>query len=60
MGIASTVKIVILAVHTRQVADGRVDPEAEVPLANWEVHLLPGTDGGGTPAPWRPCARRAR
>ena len=46
VGIASTVKILILAEYARQVADGRLDPEAEVPLANWEVHLLPGTDGG--------------
>ncbi len=44
--LASTVKILVLVEYAQQVADGRIDPSEKVPLAKWEAHHLPGTDGG--------------
>ncbi len=46
VGIASTVKILVLAEYARQVTEGRLDPDEAVPLAAWEALHLPGTDGG--------------
>lgn len=44
--IASAVKVVHLAAYARAVADGSLDPNEAVPVADWERWYLPGTDGG--------------
>jgi beta-lactamase family protein len=46
MALASTIKIVLLAGYAREVAAGRLDPQAELPIREWERFYLPGTDGG--------------
>ncbi len=46
MVLASTIKIVVLAAYAREVAAGRLDPQAELPIREWERFYLPGTDGG--------------
>lgn len=46
MALASTIKIVVLASYAREVAAGRLDPDAELPVREWERFYLPGTDGG--------------
>ena len=46
MTLASTIKIVVLAAYAREVAAGRLDPHAELPIREWERFYLPGTDGG--------------
>src|SRR5689334_13364850 len=46
MALASTIKIVVLAAYAREVAAGRLDPQAELPIGEWERFYLPGTDGG--------------
>jgi D-alanyl-D-alanine carboxypeptidase len=46
MALASTIKIVVLAAYAREVAAGRLDPQAELPIRDWEQFYLPGTDGG--------------
>ena len=46
VGIASTVKILVLAEYARQVADGKLSPDEQVSLKAWEAFFLPGTDGG--------------
>ena len=46
MALASTIKIVVLAAYAREVAAGRLDPQAELPVREWERFYLPGTDGG--------------
>lgn len=43
--IASAVKVVHLAAYARAVADGSLDPNEAVPVADWERWYLPGTDG---------------
>ncbi|GAA5057299.1 serine hydrolase [Nocardia callitridis] len=44
--VASANKVVALAAYARAVADGELDPQQRVPLAEWERWYLPGTDGG--------------
>lgn len=44
--LASAVKVVHLAAYARAVADGGLDPDESVPVADWEAWYLPGTDGG--------------
>ncbi|HET9226862.1 MAG TPA: serine hydrolase [Thermoanaerobaculia bacterium] len=44
--LASTIKIVVLAAYAREVAAGRLDPQSELPIREWERFYLPGTDGG--------------
>ena len=46
MPLASTVKIVVLAAYAQAVVEGKVDPDEEVSVRDWEVYYLPGTDGG--------------
>lgn len=46
MALASTIKIVVLAAYAREVAAGRLDADAELPVREWERFYLPGTDGG--------------
>lgn len=46
MALASTIKIVVLAAYAREVAAGRLDPQEELPVGEWERFYLPGTDGG--------------
>lgn len=46
MPLASTRKIVVLTAYARAVAAGTLDPQAPVPLSEWEAYYLPGTDGG--------------
>ncbi|HEX5717835.1 MAG TPA: serine hydrolase [Thermoanaerobaculia bacterium] len=46
MALASTIKIVVLATYAREVVAGRIDPQAELPIREWERFYLPGTDGG--------------
>lgn len=46
MALASTIKIVVLAAYAREVAAGRIDPDAVLPVREWERFYLPGTDGG--------------
>ncbi len=48
-GIASTVKALVLAEYARQAAEGRLDPNERVTLAQWEAFYLPGTDGRAHP-----------
>lgn len=48
--LASTKKIVVLAAYAREVSEGRLDPEEEVPIAEWERYYVPNTDGGAHPA----------
>lgn len=48
--LASTKKIVVLAAYAREVSGGRLDPEEEVPVAEWERYYVPNTDGGAHPA----------
>ncbi|NKY58229.1 serine hydrolase [Nocardia flavorosea] len=43
---ASANKVVPLAAYARAVADGELDPQEQVPVAEWERWYLPGTDGG--------------
>lgn len=44
--LASAVKVVHLGAYARAVADGTLDPNENVPVADWEAWYLPGTDGG--------------
>jgi hypothetical protein len=44
--IASTFKLLVLAAYAREVAAGRLDPEARVARAELERWYLAGTDGG--------------
>lgn len=44
--LASVYKVLVLAEYAVQVADGRLNPEARVPLADLNAYYLPGTDGG--------------
>lgn len=46
MALASTIKIVVLAAYAHEVAAGRLDAQAELPIREWERFYLPGTDGG--------------
>lgn len=48
--LASAYKVVPLLAYARAVADGTLDPNEQVPLAQWERWYLPGTDGGAHPA----------
>ncbi len=50
MPLGSTFKIVVLAAYAREVTAGRLDPEQEVGIPDWERYYLPGTDGGAHPA----------
>jgi D-alanyl-D-alanine carboxypeptidase len=50
MPLASTFKIVVLAAYAREVTAGRLDPDQEVGISEWERYYLPGTDGGTHPA----------
>ncbi|WP_084475464.1 serine hydrolase [Nocardia vermiculata] len=43
---ASANKVVPLAAYARAVANGELDPQERVPVAEWERWYLPGTDGG--------------
>lgn len=49
MSLASTIKIVVLAAYAREVVAGRLDPDEEISLADWERFYLPKTDGGAHP-----------
>jgi hypothetical protein len=46
MTLASTIKVVVLAAYAREVAAGRLDPDADLAIREWERFYLPGTDGG--------------
>lgn len=46
MPLASTAKIAILAAYAREVAEGRIDPEHQIQMGEWDQYYLPGTDGG--------------
>ena len=50
MPLASTFKIVVLAAYAREVTAGRLNPDQEVGVRDWERYYLPGTDGGAHPA----------
>jgi len=50
MPLASTFKIVVLAAYAREVTAGRLNPDQEVSVKDWERYYLPGTDGGTHPA----------
>jgi hypothetical protein len=50
MPLASTIKILLLAGYAREVVAGRLDPERQVALGDWERFYLPATDGGAHPA----------
>jgi D-alanyl-D-alanine carboxypeptidase len=43
--VARTMTLLVLAEYARQVVAGQQDPDAAVPLAEWEALYLPGTDG---------------
>ena len=42
---ASSIKLIHLAAYSRAVADGRLDPEARVPVTDWQRWYIP-LDGG--------------
>jgi D-alanyl-D-alanine carboxypeptidase len=44
--VASTMKIIILAAYADAVAQGELDPDEQVTIAELERYYLPGTDGG--------------
>lgn len=44
--LASAVKVVHLVAYARAVADGSLDADEAVPVADWNAWYLPGTDGG--------------
>lgn len=44
--LASAVKVVHLGAYARAVADGSLDPNEQVPVADWQRWYVPGTDGG--------------
>ena len=46
MPLASTVKVVVLAAYAQAVVEGKLDPDEEVSVRDWEAYYLPGTDGG--------------
>lgn len=46
MPLASTKKILILSAYAKAVADGEIDPETAVSLADWDHFHLPYTNGG--------------
>lgn len=50
MPLASTFKIVVLAAYAREVTAGRLNPDQQVSVEDWERYYLPGTDGGAHPA----------
>ena len=50
MPLASTVKVVVLAAYAQAVVEGKLDPDEEVNVRDWEAYYLPGTDGGAHPS----------
>ena len=48
--IASAAKVIHLVAYAQAVTSGRLDPDAPVPVAEWERWYVPGTDGGAHPA----------
>lgn len=44
--LASAVKVVHLGAYARAVADGTLDPDERIPVADWQRWYAPGTDGG--------------
>ncbi|MEM7336923.1 MAG: serine hydrolase, partial [Chloroflexota bacterium] len=46
MPLASTKKILVLAAYAQAVAEGDLEPETAVSLADWQRFHLPGTNGG--------------
>ncbi|MEZ0541958.1 serine hydrolase [Fibrella arboris] len=52
MPLASAVKTIIAIEFARQAADGTIDPNERVPLADLDRYYLPGTDGGAHPG-WK-------
>ena len=44
--LASAVKVVHLGAYARAVADGTLDPDERIPVAEWQRWYAPGTDGG--------------
>lgn len=46
MPLASTMKVLVLAAYAREVVAGRLDPEEQVSVRDWQRYYLPGTDGG--------------
>ncbi len=52
MPLASTVKLVVAVEYAAQAAEGRIDPDSLVALADLEKYHLPHTDGGAHAA-WR-------
>lgn len=44
--LASSRKIVVLAAYAQAVAAGRLNPQEQIGLADWEKYYLPGLDGG--------------
>ncbi|WP_235916402.1 serine hydrolase [Antrihabitans cavernicola] len=47
--LASTVKVVHLAAYAQAAATGRIDPDQQIPVADWERWYLPGSDGDAHP-----------
>lgn len=50
--LASTVKIIVAIEFAQQVAAGKLNPEAKVPLRDLDVFYLPNTDGNAHPS-WK-------
>lgn len=48
--LASTKKIVVLAAYAKEVFEGNLDPDEEIPVSEWEKYYVPNTDGGAHPA----------
>jgi hypothetical protein len=48
--LASAVKVVHLAAYAQAVAAGKLDPNEQVPILDWERWHAPGTDGDAHPA----------
>ncbi|MGU3432345.1 serine hydrolase [Actinomycetes bacterium M1A6_2h] len=48
--LASAVKVVHLAAYAQAVAAGKLDPNEQVPILDWERWYAAGTDGGAHPA----------
>ncbi|VAW30984.1 hypothetical protein MNBD_CHLOROFLEXI01-410 [hydrothermal vent metagenome] len=44
--LASTVKLAVLAAYAEAVASGRLDPNEQISVKEWEKYYLPMTDGG--------------
>lgn len=48
--LASTKKVVVLAAYAKEVSEGSLDPDEEIPVSEWERYYIPNADGGAHPA----------